>query len=103
MLIRRELSLSELHILLVKVSDDGKGATDPSLAKPAMANYAYDRMPTDAVTDGTTYATSFMRLSHLNPPKRLANDMTANVALSRALQRVGCSSGLCRSLKMIFP
>jgi len=26
-----------------------------------------------------------------------------NVALSRALQRVGCSSGLCRSLKMIFP
>src|SRR3989338_8616292 len=25
------------------------------------------------------------------------------VALSRALQRVGCSSGLCRSLKMIFP
>ena len=27
----------------------------------------------------------------------------SNVALSRALQRVGCSSGLCRSLKMIFP
>jgi len=25
-----------------------------------------------------------------------------NVALSRALQRIGCSSGLCRSLKMIF-
>ena len=29
--------------------------------------------------------------------------MTSTVAPSRALQRVGCGSGLCRSLKMIFP
>ena len=34
--------------------------------------------------------------------RTVACDVEHNV-LSRALQRVGCSSGLCRSLKMIFP
>ena len=34
---------------------------------------------------------------------RSSLSMTPKVALCRALQRVGCSSGLCRSLKMIFP
>src|SRR5205807_8847016 len=41
---------------------------------------------------------------HKNSVCRIHGSLSPyNVALSRALQRGGCSSGLCRSLEVIFP
>jgi hypothetical protein len=64
MLALREPSLNDLHILFVKVGEDGEGATKPALAEPAMANHAYGGTPSHAIANGTACTTSFMHLSH---------------------------------------
>ena len=64
MLVLCDLSLNELHILLVKVGEKGKSAPEPTLAEPAVANHAHHGLAANAIANGTAHAASFMCLSH---------------------------------------
>jgi hypothetical protein len=67
MLVRRELTTSELDVLLIEVSDKRECSSKSSLAKAAMACHGDKRLASYAIPDRTTYATALMDISHLGP------------------------------------
>ncbi len=59
-----ERSLSEFHILLIEIRDDGECATEPALAEPAVTNKTHHRLRTHAIANGTAHAPAFMHVTH---------------------------------------
>ena len=64
MLALGELTLNNLHRLFRESNQDGKGACEPALAKPAMTDGGDAGFTRHAITNGSTCATAKVDIRH---------------------------------------